>query len=778
MAVQEFDILKKEAITQIATDLETAVAEDASAALISEQNAKASELAAEGYKNTVLANTILLGGIAHNATAPTPSKSGIYEFTSAGVCLWLGGTSVAIGDRAIVVYDTTYTYTYQANPNTNIVQTTGTGTNVVMSQNAVTDTTQALATRLDNIIIESGTSDAEVIDARGTFSTLKKRLDAGDVINIDKAYVSTIQQLKTAITSGKKHIILGTDGYIELGEKITIPANVTLSAYNGFIKRQEGYDGILFEIDSNTKLLGLTIDGNRSAVVTKYWGSSIEIFTKNHDRTKVGSLIKDCKIVNGNCAVMYFGWNNTIENCVFEDLGSAAVHYSGNYHSSVKGCFFTKCCEEGLAYRHSEGAILFSDYTGYSTIEDNYFEDCGEAAIGGMDNSENNSIIIRNNKMVRTGGITGTWGGGEAPSNLVIENNIIIDSAFGAQSYYSNFASAGIMLTRVTNTPNVVSLYQLNNLTISGNILYNSCLKIGGAINALIQNNRVYNFTIDTAATIVFELSSSRICGNTFLETHSASGIRLTLRNSEFTSNIITARGRELWLSDSHNVTIKDNHINHNNGYSAWFDATNSTKIDMYHNLINVMGYGNGCIIPDFSIISENMFLGSTAWGTNRYTVGAASKYVAVRDNYYCPNAANDGTTQNGCVNAGNLQLASNPVEIVSTTIFALTDLTSDYAGSGGDDGYLIGNPLFIKLIASNGYSLPETIVITCKDDAGQTKTMVAGDVNKAYEGFEADDNFLKWILLNDYTYNNETGGIFIPVAYPNITITANGVPI
>lgn len=216
------------------------------------------------------------------------------------------------------------------------------------------------------------------------------------------------------------------------------------------------------------------------------------------------------------------------------------------------------------------------------------------------------------------------------------------------------------MLTRVTNVSNVVSPYSLNNLTISGNILHNSCLYIWGAINALIQNNRVYNFTIDTAATIVFALALSKISGNTFLETHSASGIRLTLRNSEFTSNIITARGRELWLSDSHNVTIKDNHINHNNGYSAWFDATNSTKIDMYHNLINVMGYGNRCIIPDFSIISENMFLGSTAWGTNRYTVGAASKYVAVRDNYYCPNAANDGTTQNGCVNAGNLQLHSS----------------------------------------------------------------------------------------------------------------------
>jgi lysophospholipase L1-like esterase len=119
------------------------------AAKTSEDNAKASELAssgfaieAEGYKDTVLANTTLLGGIAYNAAAPTPAKSGYYDFISAGTKpAWLTGsvTSVAIGDRVIVVYaNSAYTYTYQANPNTNIVQELGTGTNVVVSQNVST----------------------------------------------------------------------------------------------------------------------------------------------------------------------------------------------------------------------------------------------------------------------------------------------------------------------------------------------------------------------------------------------------------------------------------------------------------------------------------------------------------------------------------------------------------------------------------------------------------------------------------------------------------------
>lgn len=75
-------------------------------------------------KNITVANSILLGGIAYNASAPTPGKSGYYEFISAGTSpAWLSGSSgsVSIGDRVIVVFTSpsTYTYTFQGNPNTN-----------------------------------------------------------------------------------------------------------------------------------------------------------------------------------------------------------------------------------------------------------------------------------------------------------------------------------------------------------------------------------------------------------------------------------------------------------------------------------------------------------------------------------------------------------------------------------------------------------------------------------------------------------------------------------
>lgn len=107
----------------------------------------------------VKANTNILGGITHDAAAPTPGRSGSYEFTSAGVCSWLDGTSVAIGDRAIVVYNTTYTYTYQenTNTNTNIEQVRSQTTNKVPSSKLLDD---ELNEKFDKTSLESARSQS------------------------------------------------------------------------------------------------------------------------------------------------------------------------------------------------------------------------------------------------------------------------------------------------------------------------------------------------------------------------------------------------------------------------------------------------------------------------------------------------------------------------------------------------------------------------------------------------------------------------------------------
>lgn len=60
----------------------------------------------------------IIGGIVHNASAPTPGVSCRYIFTSAGSCTWItgGAVTVAINDTVILTYvaPSTYTYTFLA----------------------------------------------------------------------------------------------------------------------------------------------------------------------------------------------------------------------------------------------------------------------------------------------------------------------------------------------------------------------------------------------------------------------------------------------------------------------------------------------------------------------------------------------------------------------------------------------------------------------------------------------------------------------------------------
>lgn len=123
-------------------------------------------------KAIVEANSEYLGGIAHDAVAPTPAKNGKYEFISAGIKpAWLDApidvTNVAVGDIVIVTYTapSTYTRTWRSNPE--IVQTTGTGTGVSMSQKAVTDITEKLITEsavTDNKLTPISSLDGKYIN--------------------------------------------------------------------------------------------------------------------------------------------------------------------------------------------------------------------------------------------------------------------------------------------------------------------------------------------------------------------------------------------------------------------------------------------------------------------------------------------------------------------------------------------------------------------------------------------------------------------------------------
>lgn len=119
--------LKNDAVAEIAINNANAAASNA--------NTAASTV------NVAVLSAGFIGGIFYNAAAPTPARSGYYEFLSAGNCTLItaGSVSVNIGDRLIVEYTapSSYVYKYMANPN--YKQIPGTSTNFGISQKALAD---------------------------------------------------------------------------------------------------------------------------------------------------------------------------------------------------------------------------------------------------------------------------------------------------------------------------------------------------------------------------------------------------------------------------------------------------------------------------------------------------------------------------------------------------------------------------------------------------------------------------------------------------------------
>lgn len=99
--------------------------------LMNKQNSLTADGTGEKYPTVDAVNAGLqnvstgyLGAIAYNATAPTPAKSGYYDFSSAGSCAWItgGAATVAIGDRVSVVYTAPSSYVYTKIPSSIVVE--------------------------------------------------------------------------------------------------------------------------------------------------------------------------------------------------------------------------------------------------------------------------------------------------------------------------------------------------------------------------------------------------------------------------------------------------------------------------------------------------------------------------------------------------------------------------------------------------------------------------------------------------------------------------------
>ena len=84
--------------------------------------------------------------------------------------------------------------------------------------------------------------------------------------------------------------------------------------------------------------------------------------------------------------VTLFGENLTVRNCTFDDTVDVAIQLEFSWYCDIHHNHFLECDEYGV-YDAAAGSGV-----AYSAIHDNWFLDCGTAAIALLGGSDNNSI--------------------------------------------------------------------------------------------------------------------------------------------------------------------------------------------------------------------------------------------------------------------------------------------------------------------------------------------------------------------------------------------------
>jgi hypothetical protein len=150
----------------------------------------------------------LLGGIAHDAPAPTPGVSGKYYFTTAGVCTWLPDSPlVNIGDEVIVVYtDPDYTYTLVSiGSQLDLKENTANKKTTLTDSDIDFPTTRAVKTVTDELKEKSLTVASEIASIENVINSMNPNQEN----RVTVTGVDTISLPKTAANTGMQVQVFG-----------------------------------------------------------------------------------------------------------------------------------------------------------------------------------------------------------------------------------------------------------------------------------------------------------------------------------------------------------------------------------------------------------------------------------------------------------------------------------------------------------------------------------------------------------------------------------------
>ena len=496
--------------------------------------------------------------------------------------------------------------------------------------------------------------------------------------------VNSFAELQSALTNGYKNIVI--NGNFTINDYVRVPQGTTIIGNGSTVTRAKGFEGTMFMLQANCKIQDLTIDGNRTAMVSPRWETTHEITTNGN------CVIDNVTIVNGNECIIAYGNDNVIQNCNIRDCGGNGIHFSGGKRTRVLNNTIINSNIIGETMEHNGGCISWSAECEDVTAIGNWLENgyCGFGYIGGNDNSR--LKIIGNTVKNCQNAIHAVLQTLNPVKNVVIQSNHFIDSKI----VYFN------------NTDNYVHA-KINGI-IDGNIFENTGVSLTNVTDFVITNNTFNERTGLCTCPISCNLSSRITISNNHCVTYTTNGIGIyldTCYNIKVLSNYARATRYGVYCStdNTNNVIIDSNIVReiYSTIYTGVFNALYGKNLSITNN--EFVGYRQSFESWDSATILNNRFYTPDA-STVALLVSRWHSNVLFRDNR-TTGVFSITTSEPTLVNDNNAMAMEDTV--FANLAMNLTNITS------GDVPTKVtkGDEFIFTLIADDGYSLPENITIT-----------------------------------------------------------------
>lgn len=494
------------------------------------------------------------------------------------------------------------------------------------------------------------------------------------VMDSSMKFISTFAELKDATLADVTPIVLAYGVTIEVPETLTFHAGTVLIGNGATIKRASGHENKLLYLHRNCRVQNLTINGNRSAMVSPTWQNTADI------ATSAGCIIDNVTINDGNEAICVYGDNCVITNCNINNCGGNGIHFSGSNNTRVENCRVINAnLRSGMG--HEDGCIIWSNECDHIVCSNNWCEG-GIAGFGSIDAAFNSHVKLIGNTVKNCTVAIDLHYQAKAPHDIVISGNTFIDS--GKIDLYKDnsqiFVPGNISVNGNLFINTDATFFHVTDVAMVGNIFKNGCPSFTRCARVIIANNTVNNAR-DTTKNGIF----ANKCLNVLVE-----------------GNYVRAHKDVLNVGYSTGVTVRGNNIR--NVYSP----TNTDYCINCNSVSNLIFDGNiivlyrkGLNIPAYAAVINNVILCADS-GFNSLLL-SENKNAIVENN-----RINGGTSlASGTTNVVANNIGAND-DVFVTVTKAFTNLTADTPAKATK-----GDEFAFKIVPNEGSTLPETIAIT-----------------------------------------------------------------